>query len=233
MFRRMFELMRKDLEQNATPLGLFFGLGLGLPALLALLKGGSESADFYVGAVMPIIVFGGGLVLPGMFIGDEKAKGTFRSLAMLPISPALMVCAKFLLIVGVVLAVALISLVAMPWVFVQVGLGLPPISWVVVLWMVTAGLLSVAVSASLFFALNNKLALQLAYLVILLVAFAPIGVMSALEARGAATAVEAALSRTPVVVGALMLAVALVAVGILFSANTMKWKDWTDLGVER
>lgn len=117
--------------------------------------------------------------------------------------------------------------------FVQVGLGLPPISWVVVLWMVTAGLLSVAVSASLFFALNNKLALQLAYLVILLVAFAPIGAMSALEARGAATAVEAALSRTPVVVGALMLAVALVAVGILFSANTMKWKDWTDLGVER
>lgn len=229
----MLQLMLKDLEQNIRPLGIFLAAVCLTSVLLALQQGGGGSAEAYLGFMTALIVFGSGLVLPMLFIGDERAKGTFRFLAILPIGPGMIARAKFILIMGIMVAVTLTALVVIPWVLLQSGVGVPVASVVTVLLLVSASLFSTAIGASLFFALSYKLASQLAYLFLAVLMVVPVIVMSSLEERGAASAVEASFSRPSVVGGVLSLAVVFVVLGVLFSTNTMKWRDWSDLGVDR
>ncbi len=156
----IWSLFCKDLRQHARPLlGLALS-ALALPLAFVLLTGTAKDSAGYAGVVFGYLGISSPLMFAQWFVGQEKLKGTFQVLRLLPVSGAGIIATKC--ICGALLSAGLINiaLVLEPAVCRSVGITVaqPPLP--LVLWCNMAAVLSLGVSMLLFTAFDTRIAVQ-------------------------------------------------------------------------
>lgn len=226
----MWPLICKDLRQCARPLAVFLLIATLLP-IGALIVSKKFTAEGYLGMLFSLIVMGAPLLFGFWFIGEEKTKGTIRLLKILPIPEGVIVGSKVmtsLVLTSMTLQVALIVIPRLAPAFGGVGVTLEP-AWGI--WMNTAAIGCVGICSLVFIALEQKLAMQIAYFTMF-----GLGGLTVLAAKGleqskspSAEVVRTALASPLWATLSMCLALALLMLVVRFGSNWLRQQDWAEL----
>jgi hypothetical protein len=146
--------------QHARPLLAFVTSALALPPLFAVLTGSDRNGAGYVGVVFGYLGVSAPMFFGQWFIGQEKIKGTFKLLRLLPVSGTRIIFSKYMS--STILCLVLINgiLLVEPAVCRLAGLHLSSPSAPLVLWTNITAAFLVAVGIVLFTALDFRIATQ-------------------------------------------------------------------------
>jgi hypothetical protein len=160
----MWQLILKDFEQHAKTILVFFLSALILPIAFGLFFSQTENNAGYLGVVFGYIMLGAPALFAFWFIGQEKMKGTFKLLSILPIPGRKLILVKSL--ASAILCLSVINLVAViiPAIF-QTIIGL---KWLpslrIIVWVNLLTIFFASVDITIFTLLETKIASQAIYL---------------------------------------------------------------------
>jgi hypothetical protein len=160
----MWQLILKDIEQHAKTILVFFLSALILPVGFSLFFSQTQSNAGYLGVVFGYIMLGAPALFAFWFIGQEKMKGTFKLLSILPIPGRKLILIKSL--ASAILCLAVINLVAVviPAIFhVFIGINWLPSPGIIV-WINLLTIFFSAVDIAIFTLFETKTASQAIYL---------------------------------------------------------------------
>ncbi len=160
----IFTLIVKDLEQNAKALAVFFLSALLLPLGFHMFSTSDQAGYGYLGVVFGYLAFGAPAMFAFWFVGQEKMKGTFRLLRMLPIEPRRIIGAKALGSLAICLAMVNLVALFIPWLAMKGGAGVAVPAGPLLLWLNAATVLFVSIDIAIFTVFEFKIASQVAYL---------------------------------------------------------------------
>jgi hypothetical protein len=157
----MKALVLKDLRQNAKGILLFVGSAIIFPTLFYFLTSAKQDNGGFIGVIFGFVTVSGPTLFGIWFIGQEKLKGTYRFLKILPISGMKVITAKSLTSLGICLLTMNAALICTPLVLRLSGfsIALPPPN--LLLWLHIANIFFVSLSTLVFTALNYKIAAQI------------------------------------------------------------------------
>ncbi len=156
----LWTLMRKDLVQHARPLLTFAAAALILPPVFAILSKSEQDGSGYAGIVFGYLGVGAPMLFGQWFIGQEKLKGTFKLLRLLPVSGIKIILTKYLS--ASILCLLLINMVLLvePVICRLIGPVIAIPAAPLILWTNIAAMFLVAVGMALFTALDTRIATQ-------------------------------------------------------------------------
>jgi len=159
----MWRLILKDIEQHAKAILLFLLSALFFPAAYNLSLARTEDASAYLGVVFGFIVLGAPGLFAFLFIGQEKLKGTFKLLSILPIARRDLIFAKAL--ASILMCLILVNITAAIYpVIIRAILGY---DWVpnirIILWLNLLVLFFTSANIAIFTLLESKIATQIMY----------------------------------------------------------------------
>lgn len=156
----LWALVFKDLVQHARPMISFVVSAVALPLIFALIAGSGKDSSGYTGVVFGYLGISAPMFFGQWFIGQEKLKGTFKTLRLLPVSGAQIIGTKFLS--GAMLCLVLINgvLILEPAAcnLFGIAIALPPAT--LILWTNVTAIFLVATGISLFTVLDFRIATQ-------------------------------------------------------------------------
>ncbi|MGA2261965.1 MAG: ABC transporter permease [Acidobacteriota bacterium] len=153
-------LLRKDIVQHARALVALAASALALPLVFALLAGPEKDSAGYVGFVFGYLGISAPMMFAQWFIGQEKIKGTFRVLRLLPVSGTRIIVTKCMGAMLLCLLLINITLILEPAVCRASGIGIAQPMAALVLWTNAVAVLSLSISMALFAALDTRIAIQ-------------------------------------------------------------------------
>lgn len=143
---------------------IFLLSALALPIAFSLMISKPDDGAGYFGVAFGYLVPGAPALFSFWFIGQEKMKGTFKFLSILPIPGRQLILAKSLASALLCLSIINVVVLLMP-LMMQAAIGLrwfPGLQ--TILWVNLLTLLFVAVDATIFTLLESKIASQAIYL---------------------------------------------------------------------
>ncbi|MBZ5496728.1 MAG: ABC transporter permease [Acidobacteriia bacterium] len=155
-------LFWKDVVQHARGLFGLAASALALPLVFALLTGSGKDSAGYVGFVFGYLGVSAPMMLAQWFIGQEKIKGTFRVLRLLPVSGFRIMITKCLGAMLLCLILINTTLVLEPAGCQALGIGIAQPRAALVLWTNTAAVFFLGISMALFTILDTRIAIQAA-----------------------------------------------------------------------
>jgi ABC-type Na+ efflux pump permease subunit len=157
----MWNLAFKDLEQNWKSILIFFTSSLAFPITFAILQDRGSNVE-YLGVVFGYIVLGGPILFSYLLIGQEKVKGTFKFLRVLPISGTHIILTKSLTVICLCLINLDFALILEPLMLRLFGLNFLPSSSTL-LWLNLTAIFFAAISILITTYFNHKTAAQISY----------------------------------------------------------------------
>jgi len=157
----MWPLIVKDMMQNAKALLLFYISALSLPTAFYLIKSPQSDSSGFVGVTFSYVVFGAPILFTVWFIGQEKVKGTFRFLKILPISGMRVILAKSLTSLCLCLILMNFILLVLPLLLRISGIPMSISAPKMVLWLNLATIFFISLNTLIFTALDHKIASQI------------------------------------------------------------------------
>ena len=157
----MWPLIVKDMMQNAKALLLFYISALSLPTAFYLIKSPQSDSSGFVGVTFSYVVFGAPILFAVWFIGQEKVKGTFRFLKILPISGMRVILAKSLTSLCLCLILMNFILLVIPLLLRISGIPMSISAPRMVLWLNLATIFFISLNTLVFTALDHKIATQI------------------------------------------------------------------------
>ncbi|MCI0660937.1 MAG: hypothetical protein L0220_07675 [Acidobacteria bacterium] len=157
----MKALIFKDLRQNAGGLLFFISSAILFPTAIYLINAPGPDNSRFVGVIFGFVTFSAPTMFAMWFIGQEKLKGTFRFLKILPISGMRVIVAKSLTCFCICLVTMNVSLIGMP---ILLRLSGFPISFptpMLLFWLNLANIFFISLNMLVFTALNHKIASQI------------------------------------------------------------------------
>ncbi len=160
----MRRIILKDIEQHAKTILIFFLSALILPITFTLLASQTQDGSGYLGVVFGYIVPGAPALFAFWFIGQEKLKGTFKFLSILPIRGRAIILSKSLAAALLCLAVInLVTVLAPLIVHALFGYKWLP-GFRTILWLNFLTLFLTSIDITIFTLLETKVASQAVYL---------------------------------------------------------------------
>ncbi|MCI0336222.1 MAG: hypothetical protein L0226_01480 [Acidobacteria bacterium] len=168
----MWGIILKDIEQHAKAISIFLLTALILPSAFSIIMSQKADGSGYLGVVFGYVVVSAPALFVFGLIGQEKLKGTFKLLSILPISGRRVIWAKSL--AAAILCIAVVNLVAV--VTPMIIYAVIGYKWFsssqLILWINLLTLFFVSVDVTIFTLLENKIASQAIYLTYFFVVFA-------------------------------------------------------------
>jgi hypothetical protein len=160
----MWRLILKDIEQHAKTILIFFLSALILPSAFSLLAADTQDGAGYHGVVFGYLALGAPALFAFWFIGQEKMKGTFKLLRILPIAGRKLILAKA--IASALLCLSVVNLVAalVPLMIYTLTDYRWFLSWKLIFWLNLITLFLASVDIAVFTLLETKIASQAIYL---------------------------------------------------------------------
>jgi hypothetical protein len=156
----IWNLLCKDIVQHARGLLALAASGLALPLVFVLLSGSEKDSAGYVGFVFGYLGISAPMMFAQWFIGQEKIKGTFRVLRLLPVSGTRIMVTKCLNALLLCLLLINAALILEPAIGRALGFGIAQPPAALVLWTNATAVLALGISMALFTALDTRIAIQ-------------------------------------------------------------------------
>ena len=157
----MKALIFKDLRQNAIGLLFFIASAILFPTAIYLVTTPGSDNSRYVGVIFGFVTLSAPAMFAMWFIGQEKLKGTFRFLRILPISGMRVIVAKSLTSISICLLTMNISLIGMPLILRLFGFSISFPTPMLLFWLNLANIFFISLNILVFTALNHKMASQI------------------------------------------------------------------------
>jgi hypothetical protein len=180
----MKALVFKDLRQNAKGILFFVSSAIIFPTLFYFLTSARRDNSGFVGVIFGFVTVSGPTLFGIWFIGQEKLKGTYRLLKILPISGVRVITAKSLTSLIICLLTMNLALIGTPAVLKLSGftIALPPPS--LLLWLHIADIFLISLSTLVFTAFNHKIAAQISMYTMMAIAMGGVFAEKMLAPRG-------------------------------------------------
>lgn len=170
----MWGIILKDIEQHAKATSVFILTALILPSAFSIFMSQKDDGSGYLSVVFGYVVVSAPVLFVFWFIGQEKLKGTFKLLSILPISGRRVIWAKSL--AAAILSIAIVNLVAV--VAPMIIYAVIGFKWFssdqLILWFNLLTLFFVSVDVIIFTVFENKIASQVIYLSYAVIIFTPL-----------------------------------------------------------
>lgn len=224
------QLFIKDLEQNQKALALFAISAAGFPAAFYLITSPAGESDF-IGLVFTYIVFGAPALLAFWFVGQEKLKGTFRLLRLLPVPPEHVITTKVSTSAGICVLLVNIVVVGEPLLFSFAGYSIQIPSALTIIWLNATTIAIASFTSAAYTIFDHKVASQIVYwlLAVMVLGFAAAGKYLPKAGINPSVLWAKVAGAWYFAFGGPIVLIAITVVVARYAGRVFKNRDWTEL----
>ncbi len=225
----MWRLILKDIDQHKKAVSLFFLVGLVMPAVFSLIIGQTEDGSGYLGVVFGYVMMGAPAMFSFLLIGQEKLKGTFKLLSILPIAGKKLILAKSLGVALLCLSLANLACVVSPLI-IRLTMGYECLaSPEIIFWANLLTLFFVSVDVAVFTLFESKIASQIAYLLFAFMGFTVIAANKYFETSTDPQEILLQLKTIGFQYWGWTIVISVSCAIVMFAGRLFEMKEWAEL----
>lgn len=231
MWTTTWALICKDLQQNGKAFLLFLASAVALPPVFTLIQKPGSGSSGFIGVVFGYLVLSAPMLFAFWLVGQEKVKGTFRLLRLLPGPAEHIILTKGVASLSICVLTVNVVLVIEPLLLNFFGLAVSFPAGLTLLWMNLATAFFAALGIVIFTVFNHKMATQIWYLALVALMMFMTVAEKYLTRLGVdlSVVVQKALTQRYLLYWGAVLILLLILVLLLFAARYFEWRDWTEL----